>query len=161
MRKAAEAPQIGEMMLAKTVLQEKNEQLEAKDRQLRQLATRLKVLTDEVERLRSERGPDPPAGPAAGCRTYQDGVAAVVEGVIGVLADWGPEQPGLTARLLALLRERHGLEMIEQVPGRLEPRLHRVVEVCSEQGAGVEVLARGYRLGTRILRPALVRAGRP
>ncbi len=141
---------IGEMMLAKTVLEEKNELLEAKDRLVRELSTRLKQLAEELES--SSR-----AQAEARQSAYLEGAGQVVEEVVEVLADWGPEEPRLASRLLAVLREKHGLEVIERVHGRLDPRLHRVLEVSRETKAGTEVLAKGFRLGVRVLRPALVR----
>lgn len=148
---------IGEMMLAKTVLEEKNDLLEAKDRLVIELSTRLKQLTGELEELRNEL--ESSSRSQAGVRqsAYLEGAGQVVEGVVEVLADWGPEEPRLASRLLALLREKHGLEVIDRVQGRLDPQLHRVLEVSQETKAGTEVLANGFRLGLRVLRPALVR----
>jgi molecular chaperone GrpE (heat shock protein) len=77
--------------------------------------------------------------------------------VVGLLADWGEAEPALACRLLAMLREKHGLEVIDRVQGRIDPRLHRVLEVERDKEPGTEVLARGYRLGDRVLRPAFVK----
>jgi molecular chaperone GrpE (heat shock protein) len=77
--------------------------------------------------------------------------------VVGLLSDWRDEEPALAARLLALLSERHGLEVIDRIQGRIDPRLHRVLEVDRHSAPGAEVLAHGYRLGRRVLRPAFVK----
>ena len=53
-KKNPEGSSIGEMMLAKTVLEEKNEALEGKDRQIRELAGRVRRLTEEAAALRAE-----------------------------------------------------------------------------------------------------------
>jgi molecular chaperone GrpE (heat shock protein) len=152
-------PAIGEMMLAKTVLEEKNEELEAKDRRLRELTSRLRDLTEDVEQLQAELEASAHNLAEARRGAFQEGADRVIEEVVGVLADWGPEAPKLTEHLLAVLRERHGLELIEEVPGRLDPRLHRVLEVSRLPQAGTQVLTKGFRLGGRVLRPALVRVG--
>jgi molecular chaperone GrpE (heat shock protein) len=156
-KKNLEGSSIGEMMLAKTVLEEKNEALEGKDRQIRELAGRVRRLTEEVAALRAE-------AQAEGQRRDEDlrsarleGTGAVVEDVVGLLSDWRDEEPALAARLLALLSERHGLEVIDRIQGRIDPRLHRVLEVDRHSAPGAEVLAHGYRLGRRVLRPAFVK----
>jgi len=148
---------IDEMMLAKTVLEEKNELLEAKDRQLRELSTRLRQRAVEIEELRNELQSSSQTQAEVGQRAYLEGAGKVVEEVVDILADWGPEEPKLASRLLAVLREKHGLEVIERIHGRLDPQIHRVLEVLREPKAGTEVLAKGFRLGARVLRPALVR----
>jgi molecular chaperone GrpE (heat shock protein) len=45
----------------------------------------------------------------------------------------------------------------EAIQGRIDPRIHRVLEVSRESESGTEVLAKGYRLGEWVLRPALVK----
>ena len=148
---------IGEMMLAKTVLEEKNELLEAKDRLVRELSSRMRQLAAEIEELRNELESSSRAQAEMRQSAYSEGAGKVVEEIVEVLADWGPEEPQLASRLLAVLREKHGLDVIERVHGRLDPQIHRVLEVSRETKAGTEVLAKGFRLGARVLRPALVR----
>jgi molecular chaperone GrpE (heat shock protein) len=152
-----EGSSIGEMMLAKTVLEEKNEALESKDRQIRELTGRLRRLSEEAAEQRAE-------AERSGRRQAEllrserlEGAREVLQSVVGFLADWGEAEPALAARLLALLGERHGLEVIDRVQGRLDPRLHRVLEVQRDKEPGAEVLAQGYRLGERVLRPAFVK----
>jgi molecular chaperone GrpE (heat shock protein) len=157
MKKAPQA--IAEMMLAKTVLEEKNEVLEAKDRQLRELTTRLRNLTEDFEELKAELEASSRECSEVRRSAYLEGASQVVEEVVGVLADWGPEEPKLAAHLLAMLREKHGLEVIEGVPEKLDPHLHRVLEVSRESQSGTKVLAKGFRLEGRVLRPALVGVG--
>jgi len=155
-RKAAgEGSSIGEMMLAKTVLEEKNAALEAKDRQIRELAGRLRRLEEEAAALRAEARQAAREEQLRAAR--QEGAGEVVAGVVDLLADWGEAEPALASRLLAHLRERHGLEVIDRGEQGIDPRLHRVLEVERDRKPGAEVLARGYRLGDRVLRPAFVR----
>ncbi len=160
MKKSPERAQIGEMMLAKTVLEEKNEQLEAKDLEIRELASRQRLLLEEVEELKDELERSSREHAEARREGRLEGAREVVEEVVGVLADWGPEEPKLAARLLAVLGKKHGLEVIDGLPRQLDPRLHRVLEVSQSTEAGIQLLARGFRLGERVLRPALVRVNR-
>ncbi len=152
-----EGSSIGEMMLAKTVLEEKNDLLENKDLQIRELTGRVRRLSEEVAELRAEaeRSGRRQAELLRGERL--EGVRGVLESVVGFLADWGEAEPALAARLLGMLREKHGLEVIDRVQGRIDPRLHRVLEVQRDEQPGTEVLAHGYRLGDRVLRPAFVK----
>jgi molecular chaperone GrpE (heat shock protein) len=159
-KKTPESAQIGEMMLAKTVLEEKNEQLEAKDLELRELTSRQRLLLEEVEELKGELERSMRENAEVRREGRLEGAREVVEEVVGVLADWGQEEAKLAAHLLAVLGKKHGLEVIDEVPHRLDPRLHRVLEVSQEAESGIQLLARGFRLGGRVLRPALVKVNR-
>jgi len=156
-KKNREGSSIGEMMLAKTVLEEKNEALEDKDRQIRELVGTVRRLTEEAAALRAEAQAEERRREEGLHSARLEGRCAVVEDVVGLLSDWGDEEPALAARLLALLREQHGLEVIDRVQGRIDPRLHRVLEVDRHSAPGSQVLAHGYRLGQRVLRPAFVK----
>ena len=64
----------------------------------------------------------------------------------------------LVHRSLAGLLERHGLRPIE-TEGRFDPHVHEaLLSQPSEQdeGAVIDVLQKGYKLGDRVLRPARV-----
>jgi molecular chaperone GrpE len=68
------------------------------------------------------------------------------------------EGVGLVARALREALEREGLEEI-QTDGRFDPHVHEALlsqPSEEEEGAVIEVLQRGYRLGDRVLRPARV-----
>lgn len=66
-------------------------------------------------------------------------------------------------RLLAIL-EQHGLRAIESVGKPFDPYIHEAVlfeEVSAEQdGLVLAELQKGYKLGDRVLRPALVKVGK-
>jgi len=157
MKKVPEGSSIGEMMLAKTVLEEKNEALEGKDRQIRELTAGVRRLAEEVAALRAEAQAGERSREQDLASARLEGARTVVEDVVGLLSDWGEADGPLASRLLALLGERHGLEVIDRIQGRIDPRLHRVLEVDRRGAPGAEVLAHGYRLGQRVLRPAFVK----
>ncbi|MDQ3867338.1 MAG: nucleotide exchange factor GrpE, partial [Actinomycetota bacterium] len=68
------------------------------------------------------------------------------------------EGVGLVARELRSALQREGLEEIE-TDGRFDPHVHEALlsqPSEQEEGAVLEVLQKGYRLGDRVLRPARV-----
>lgn len=71
----------------------------------------------------------------------------------------------MSVRKLEDVLGAHGLEPIEAVGSRFDPKLHEAVghEESSEhpEDTVVSELRRGYRMRDRIVRPALVRVSRP
>jgi molecular chaperone GrpE len=64
----------------------------------------------------------------------------------------------LVHRQLEQLLEREGLAPVE-TEGKFDPHVHEALLTqpsASEEGAVIEVLQKGYRLGDRVLRPARV-----
>ncbi len=145
---------IGEMMLARSVLEEKNELLEQKEAQLGELRRRLQAGEGELAELRS-------------------GNLRLIESVVRLAGDFLPDEEdeeaegskpyspdaGLAGRLIALLMKEYGVTAIDRPAGRLDPAIHEVVDV-QEQADGVERIVKlkvGFRLGSRVLRPMRVR----
>ncbi len=66
----------------------------------------------------------------------------------------------LVHRSLLGLVERHGLSEIEAEGGAFDPHVHEALLAQpgegAEQGAVLQVLQKGYRLGDKVLRPARV-----
>ena len=64
-------------------------------------------------------------------------------------------------RQLATLLEKNGVEQIEAAGASFDPNLHNAVIRVEDSGAPadtvVEVLQPGYKIGGRVLRPALVK----
>jgi molecular chaperone GrpE len=62
---------------------------------------------------------------------------------------------------LATLLEKNGVEQIEADGAAFDPNLHNAVMRVEDSGAPadtvVEVLQPGYKIGGRVLRPALVK----
>ena len=139
---------IGEMMLAKTMLEEKNELIDRKDIAIRELETRLKQRDAEL----AEAGEE-----LQRCM----GRMEIIGEVVRLAADY--DQSGtsnLASRLIRLFRDRYGLEVIDGAAEHIDPDVHRVIEVVrrEERGeTGFEVLARGFKMNGKVIRPALVK----
>jgi molecular chaperone GrpE len=68
------------------------------------------------------------------------------------------EGVALVARSLADILRKEGLEQV-QTEGKFDPHVHEALlsqPSEAEEGAVVEVIQKGYRLGDRVLRPARV-----
>ncbi|HEY5346805.1 MAG TPA: nucleotide exchange factor GrpE [Rhizomicrobium sp.] len=69
-----------------------------------------------------------------------------------------------TDRQLVQALERHGVKAIETEDGKFDPNLHQAIaEVPGEgkpAGSIVDVVQTGYRIGERLLRPAMVTVAR-
>jgi hypothetical protein len=154
-RTAIEQDMIGEMMLAKAVLEEGNEHLENADGALLSLHGRERALRAELAHLRIEAAAlAARAGDVARTareRGVLDAVCQVITAVSAV------EETAEAEAFVALLAERHGVESIETADLPLDPHRFRVIEWRRGPEDRVEVLRRGYRLGGDVLRPALVR----
>lgn len=165
-RKDADQGLIGEMMLAKTMLEEKNELLDLKDRTIRELQTRYKQLRSELAETRQEHEDFARETEAIRDTAYDEGRREAISEVVRLAADYertaaSPESGiHLFSRLIRLFREKYGLEVIEAAPERIDPEVHRVIEVVREPESGVsrlQVLAKGYRVDGKLVRPALVK----
>lgn len=79
-------------------------------------------------------------------------VKAVIEGVEA------------TDRQLVATLERYGIEPIETVGAKFDPNLHQAIAEVPSQGKPpgtiVDVVQAGYRIGERLLRPAMVTVAR-
>ena len=70
----------------------------------------------------------------------------------------------LIARKLLAIIEAEGVELINQNRVPFDPTVHEAISseenVDFESGEVIEVMRQGYKLGDRVLRPALVRVAR-
>ena len=70
------------------------------------------------------------------------------------------EGVGITERELLSAFEKHGIEQIDPLGARFDPNLHQAMfEIPNEEvptGTILEVVAAGYVIGERVLRPAMV-----
>ena len=68
----------------------------------------------------------------------------------------------LVHRSLASLLERHGIELIA-TDGKFDPHVHEALLARpseeAESGAVLDVVQKGYKLGDRVIRPAMVVVG--
>ncbi len=149
-----QAELIGEMMLAKTVLEEKNELLARQERTIRDLKQTVLQLQEDLKAFQAERAEWRESGNREGRLEVVAEAARLAGEHLGLEDDpWG-----LASRLLRYFGERYGLQLIDRAEG-VDPELHQVVEVLEspEQESSVQVLVRGFRLGGRTVQPALVR----
>jgi molecular chaperone GrpE len=92
------------------------------------------------------------ACPADARESANPQVKAVIEGVEA------------TERQLLAMLERHGIKQIDTSDGKFDPNFHQAIaEVAGEgkpPGSIVNVVQTGYRIGDRLLRPAMVTVAR-
>ncbi|HUX20084.1 MAG TPA: nucleotide exchange factor GrpE [Spirochaetia bacterium] len=153
----------GELMLAKSVIEEKNEILDRKDEMIRQLASRARSLETDNEELRLALSRSMRRDEMLRAQERGEVLSTVVSDVVRVAADYedvhGSSSTGLASRIFGLLQEKYDLRVITEPPQTVNPQLHHVVEV-DHSGAlsgSIEVLSNGYRLGETVIRPALVK----
>ena len=160
---AAGEATIGEMMFAKAVLEEKNEIIDQKDSTIRELASRLRGAEHHADELHAALSEMRYSEDQVRVDERQSVLSAVISDIVGVTASWqdlhGHGSTGLAARIFELLEERYGLQVIDEEIEVIDPELHRVIEVehSDNERGGVETLARGYRLGETVIRPAFVK----
>lgn len=151
-----QAEVIAEMMLAKTVLEEKNELLAHQERTIRNLQETARRLEEDLEALRAESARWRENG-------RQEGSAQVVAEAAHLAVEHlrMEDRWSLAARLIRHFQERYGLEVIDQAPA-VDPELHQVIEVveaveAAGQAPSLQILAPGFRLNGKTVQPALVR----
>jgi molecular chaperone GrpE len=154
---------IGEMMLAKSVLEEKSELLDQKEELIRRLRSHNMRLEGELEELRGESRRRDGELQRDLERARREGIRDVVEEVVCLAADYEAQESGvdgrLAARLIRLFQERYALEVLSSAAGGIDPQIHQVViaENGPKGGSSVQVLRNGFRLEGKVIRPALVR----
>lgn len=153
----------GELMLAKSVIEEKNEILDQKDAVIRDLAARARILEDDNEELRLALSRSMRHDEMIRAEERGSVLNVVISDVVRIAADYedvhGSSSTGLASRIFGLFQEKYDLRVIEEQPKSVNPSLHHVVEV-DHSGAptgSIEVLSSGYRLGETVIRPALVK----
>lgn len=117
----------------------KREELEAQSQAAASVLARTLPLLDDLERALKDR---PPHGEAA---TWADGIELI------------------TRKWKAIL-ESQGLEPIPAEGQKFDPTLHEALSHEESpdhvEGEVIEVIAQGYRIGERVVRPALVRVAK-
>ncbi len=151
--------QIGEMMLAKTVLEEKNEAIESRDRTIRELRSQLQVAQQELSQSVRILSRTQEA-------TCQQGIRKVLQDVLEVVARYQEADDGvvnmLAGRLLQMLKENYGVEVLERAPPKYDPAVHEVVDVehASGKPSSITVVSKGFVVHGAVLRPMKVRVVR-
>ena len=155
-RKEKPCGPIVEIMLAKAVLEEKNELLDKKERLIGELRSKQKELESELEQCKAEMSVTHKTG-------LQEGIHSIVEEVVRIAADYDSQDGGvssnLASRLIRIFHERYGLEVLEGVPNGIDPEIHRVIELNHnpEVDSSIQVLSRGFKIAGKVIRPVLVK----
>ncbi len=155
---------IGELMLARTALEEKHELIDRKDHIIRELVQKNRDIEAELEELRGVLSEMEEMGKSKEVDSYNRGIVAVIGDILHIMVRYeavcnvkneNDELNMLIEGIFHLLKERYGLEIMDGVPAEIDPELHRVIEVNAGQGKGREIiqLSKGYRIGKKILSP--------
>lgn len=155
---------IGELMLARTVLEEKHELIDRKDQIIRELMQKNRDIETELEEVKGVLSDMEEMEKNNEVDSYNSGIEAVIGDIIHNLAQYetvcnikseSNEMKMLIDSIFHLLKERYGLEIIDGAPAEIDPELHQVIEVSAGQGDGREIiqLSKGYRIGKKILSP--------
>ncbi len=159
---------IGELMLAKTALEEKHEQIDKKDKSIKELQGKNRKLGAELEEVREMLSDIEETQRANDVEDFNKGTEAVINDIIQIISRYdhacGSENPNTEVRMLVenileLLVNGYGLEIIDGPVDEVDPAIHQVVEVITgdEGDAGIIRLARGYMIGKKILSPMKVK----
>lgn len=153
----------GELMLAKSVIEDKNELIDRKDAKIRELQTRLQATEKDNEELQLALSRVMRRDEMLKAEERADVLNDVISEVVRVAASYedlhGSSSSGLAAKIFALFEDKYDLRVIEAPAHSVDPALHHVVEVdhAGDQNGSIEILANGYRLGENVIRPALVK----
>ena len=159
---------IGELMLAKTALEEKYEQIDKKDKSIKELQKKNKKLEAELDELRETLLEIEDTKKKESAGDFNKGTEAVIGDILQILSKYDSACSGgsgkreltmLIENILDLLVNRYGLEVIDGPVDEVDPAVHHVVEVISgdEEDAGIVTLARGFKLGEKIIAPMKVK----
>lgn len=157
---------IGELMLAKTALEEKHEQIDKKEKSIRELHKKNRKLEAELEEARDMLSDIEETQRANDVADFSKGTEAVINDIIEIISRYdhvcGSENPNnelckMVENILEIFVNGHGLEIIDGPADEVDPKIHQVVEVTTGKKGDVVMLARGYKVGEKILSPMKVR----
>jgi len=150
---------IGELMLAKEVLEEKNRIIEEKDTIIVELTVHMRAQKTELQKLKAEHADSKLREEKA----LKTGAEQLIRDLLSILSVYDEPSPYkmqheslLVKRTMKLLKEKYGLEIIEKIPDTVDPEVHRVIEVVNGHDSedSIECLSKGYRVGGKLLKPA-------
>lgn len=150
-------------MFARSVIEEKNELIDQKDSTIRELASKLRGAEGHLNELQAALTEMKHEEELVRSDEHQRVLARVLADVVLEVSAVESLAPGsdrsLGDRIIDMLRRRYGMQLIDDVPEYIDPRLHQVVDVDHSDGrkGAIEILSPGYRMGEVVLRPALVR----
>ena len=148
--------------IAGKVLEQKNETIDLKDRMIVDLLQKTRALERELEEATRTLPVSEKTEGAAEEKGYRRGIENVIEDVVSLVSKYEKDSGGtgpLAEKILGLLTDRYGLEVLEEQPTEIDPRIHQVIDVQGAKG-GVEryvLVSKGYRIGARLLMPVKLR----
>lgn len=159
---------IGELMLAKTALEEKYELINEKDRTIKELLQKSRNIEErlkEVEELLSEAELQ---NQKSENLAFERGVEAVIKDLLSIITQYerinnqlsdDAEEIEPLNRILRSLETRYGLERIDGQPEKIDPEIHRVIDVIHDDVDKEQIilLSSGYRLNGKVLLPVKLR----
>jgi molecular chaperone GrpE (heat shock protein) len=159
---------IGELMLAKNALEEKHEQIDKKEKSIRQLQKKNRKLEAELEKAREMLSVIKETQRNTESEEPHKGSDAVIRDIIYIISRYdhafssengNTELRMLVENILELLVKEYGLEIIDDPADTVDPEIHQVIEVVTgdEDDAGIVRLARGYKVGDKILSPMKIK----
>jgi molecular chaperone GrpE (heat shock protein) len=171
---------IEELTCVKTALQEKNEQLDERDDRIRQLTGRIRELEADLQDAETTMSKMAERVKQQEIQLKQEGCMPLIEELVHLLSRYEERSPsagrraaagteeagrddgarygGIPGEKLLTLLEGYGVEVIQGPVGAVDPNIHHVVEVAEgspyeNREERVVPLARGYRIGERVIRP--------
>jgi len=154
---------IEEIMLVKTVLEEKNDLLEKKDQLIHELYTKIKNLEIELIQLKEKLHEHEKEQEKGKNDAWEQGVESVIFDIINLLSKYErkpieeKEQNKFVPieKIVTLLQNRYGLQILEKPQKKINPCIHKLIETNGKEGNISEciVLSRGYRIGKKVIKP--------
>ena len=159
---------IGELMLAKTALEEKHEQIDKKEKSIRELQKKNRKLESELEKVREILSDIEETQRKNNAENFNKSSEEIIRDIIQIISRYDhicSSKNGnngitmLVENILGLFVKEYGLEIIDGPADEVDPEIHQVVEVVTrdEENAGIVRLARGYKVGEKILYPMKVK----
>jgi len=154
---------IEELMLVKTALEEKNELIDQKDHLIRELYTIIENLEEKNNYQKNKLKQTEKNLDQEKQKAWEQGVESVIIDIINLITKY--ERKSLfnkeldevipIGKIISLLKERYGLQVLEEPKQEIDPRFHKIVEINKSKCDAMEyaVLANGYKIGKRIIKP--------
>ncbi|MCK5095166.1 MAG: nucleotide exchange factor GrpE [Spirochaetes bacterium] len=155
---------IGELMLARSALEEKHELIDRKDRIIRELMQKNRDIEADLKEVKAVLSDMEEMEKSNEVNSYNRGIEAVIGDILHILVRYeavfnikseSNEMKMLIEGIFNLLEKQYGLEIMDGAPAEIDPEIHQVIEVIAGKGKGREIiqLSKGYRIGKKILSP--------
>ncbi len=164
LRKTISDKAIGELMFARTALEEKHELIDNKDRIIRELMQKNRDIEADLKEVKAVLSDMEEMEKSNEENSYNRGIEAVIGDILHILVRYeavcntkskSNEMKMLIEGIFNLLEKQYGLEIMDGAPAEIDPEIHQVIEVIAGKGKGRKIiqLSKGYRIGKKILSP--------